>query len=307
MRSTLRLVASLALALAWAVSAWAGPVSSYRANSISGQVAPPPYGLRLDGFYDGNEETINTYSFDDVMFEEFDDGTARLSGQVELNSLGAGLCCNYWLDVRFERIKDPRELEKIDHYRQDWRYYEIRSRGPEMWSQDDPSDSAQFWTYPGDGTMPFQVGYGANGKNDHFGAAGWLSYEHHFGDQVYGNPGGYVSASDFLMDLDIPTDLSAEGGPRPTAFTVRGNFPNPFNPSTTLEYDLAKPSRVRIEIFSVSGAKVRDLLDQYQVTGHHFVRWDGRHDAGFSVPSGTYLYKVATEDAVEVRKMILLK
>lgn len=307
MRSTLRLGASLALALACAGMAWAGPVSSYRAHGIVGEAGPPPYGLRLDGFYDDNAESVNTFSFDDVVFEEYQDGSARLYGQVELNTIGTGLCCNYWLDVRFVRITSSRELAKIQHYRNDWRYYRICSRGPELVSQDDASDRTDFWTYPFDGSMPFQVGYGANGKNDNFGAAGWVSYLHAYEGKLYGSPCKYIPASDFLMDLDIPTDVAASSPVKPGAFAVRGNFPNPFNPSTTIEYDLATPSRVKIEIFNVMGTRVCELLNEHQVSGHHLVRWDGTTDRGVPVASGTYIYRVATDDAVETKKMVLLR
>ena len=307
MRRTQRLLAGLLLAVVPSAWAWAGPVNSYHAHSIVGNASPPVYGLRLDGFYDGDSKTINTFSFDDVMFEEFEDGTARLHGQVELNTIGAARCCNYWLDVHFKRGTDKKDICKIINYREDWRYYMIDPEGLELWSMDDPSDTTHFWSWPKFGFKPFQVGYGANGKNDHFGASGWVSYEHHFQDSVYGNRCIYLGASDFLMDLDISTDVESDGSPRPTRFTVKGNFPNPFNPSTTMDYYLTRPSQVTVEIFDIRGARVQTLLNGYQASGHHMLRWDGTDSQGLKVGSGTYLYRIAADGETQTRKMILLK
>ena len=310
MKATLCMILTIVLAAPAAV-VWAGPVNSYQAHSIMGAESPPPYGLRLDGFYNGREKCVYTYSFDDVMFEEYEDGTAHLHGQIEINGIGAQAadvtCSNYWLDVWFMRVTAQDDLDRIEDYHPDWRYYMIHPDGLEMWSQDQTADSAHLWSYPADGTKPFRVGYGANGKNDHFGAAGWLSYEHHMGPVMIGDRDAYVPASDFLMDLDIATDVGEERAQRPEHFEVTGNYPNPFNPSTNLAYVLDRPAHVRVDVFNLLGGHVRTLVDARQAAGEHVLRWDGTNAAGQGVSTGTYLYRIRVDGTAETRKMLLLK
>ena len=86
------------------------------------------------------------------------------------------------------------------------------------------------------------------------------------------------------------------------------NRPNPFNPNTTIAYDLAHASRVRIEIFGVSGARVRQLVPlQFESAGAHRVFWDGRDDQGLALPSGVYLVKLDAAGLRDSRKVHLLR
>jgi hypothetical protein len=95
--------------------------------------------------------------------------------------------------------------------------------------------------------------------------------------------------------------------PTPT-FGLRSNVPNPFNPSTTIRYDLAVASPVSIEIWSVDGRLVRVLLDEPQVeAGRHQVTWDGRDAHGRRVASGIYFYRLQAGDRHDIARMVLLK
>jgi flagellar hook assembly protein FlgD len=76
----------------------------------------------------------------------------------------------------------------------------------------------------------------------------------------------------------------------PAEFSV-GNYPNPFNPSTTISYLLAENSSVRLEIYDVAGRKVRSLVDESRSAGYHNVVWNGRDQNGSQVSSGVYLYR----------------
>ena len=85
------------------------------------------------------------------------------------------------------------------------------------------------------------------------------------------------------------------------------NAPNPFNSQTVLSYFLLEPGPVRLEVFALSGQRVAVLHQGPQQAGYHRLYWDGRDDAGHSVASGTYLYRLLTDEAVLTRKLILLR
>ena len=94
---------------------------------------------------------------------------------------------------------------------------------------------------------------------------------------------------------------------RPTDFALRQNFPNPFNPTTIIQYALPKASQVRIEVYNVLGQRVRTLVDETQRPGYKTINWDGRDDAGNEVSSGVYFCRIQAGSFEESRKMTLLK
>jgi len=98
-----------------------------------------------------------------------------------------------------------------------------------------------------------------------------------------------------------------EGRVLPGSFELAQNYPNPFNASTAIRYTLAAPAQVSLEIFNPLGQRVRTLVSQEQQAGLHVATWDGQDDAGKVVPSGIYLYRLRADEAVQTRKMLLLK
>lgn len=101
----------------------------------------------------------------------------------------------------------------------------------------------------------------------------------------------------------------------PSRFELSQSYPNPFNPSTTISYQVPRRSEVQIEIYNTLGQKVRTLLNARKEPGTYQAIWDGRNDSGVQVGSGVYLYRMAAGDPstgsgqgfVQTRKMILLK
>jgi hypothetical protein len=83
--------------------------------------------------------------------------------------------------------------------------------------------------------------------------------------------------------------------------------PNPFNPATTIEYAVPEDTYARLDVYDMSGRKVRTLVDQQVTAGEHFVRWDARNDAGERVASGTYVYRLQAGDLIVSNTMLLLK
>jgi len=103
----------------------------------------------------------------------------------------------------------------------------------------------------------------------------------------------------YISDYDITQ--------KPTTTQLGSNFPNPFNPSTTIYFDLHKAAYASLEIFNAKGQLVNTLFTGYADAGRQFVNWNGLDANGQSVSSGIYLYKLQTEGYAETKKMILLK
>ncbi len=92
------------------------------------------------------------------------------------------------------------------------------------------------------------------------------------------------------------------------AFLLRQNRPNPFNPHTTISFDLPQPARLKLRIYDVKGRLVKSFSNgELWREGKHSVTWDGRNDLGQDVGSGVYLYRLTAGDTDETRKMILVR
>ena len=105
-----------------------------------------------------------------------------------------------------------------------------------------------------------------------------------------------------------PVFVATEPDPAvPPPFTLRPNYPNPFNPTTEIRFDLSRPGPVRLAVYDLLGREVRTLVDGFRAAGAHAVVWDGRSDAGETVASGVYLYRMEAGGFTESRMMVLMK
>lgn len=93
----------------------------------------------------------------------------------------------------------------------------------------------------------------------------------------------------------------------PQRFNLYANYPNPFNPETTIRYDVANTSHVTIEIFNLLGQKISALVDAQKPAGSYSISWNGRTEKGFEAPSGTYLYRIKAGQFEQSRKLVLLR
>jgi hypothetical protein len=109
-----------------------------------------------------------------------------------------------------------------------------------------------------------------------------------------------------LMPL-VPEETEEETQAVPLRFELSQNFPNPFNPVTTICYQLPESSRVTLAIYDLLGQKVQVLVDGFVDAGYRSVVWDGRDGFGREVGSGVYLVRMQAKDFVEVRKMALIR
>jgi flagellar hook assembly protein FlgD len=116
-----------------------------------------------------------------------------------------------------------------------------------------------------------------------------------------------VTGDDRVVFVNRYEYLSTEGEGIPTEFALHENYPNPFNPTTTLRFDLPQVSDVAVTIFNMLGQKVKTFSMQSIPAGYHSVTWDATNDYGEQVGAGVYLYQLQTKDFVKTRKMVLLK
>lgn len=193
-------VATVTLVLLVAPSVMAQTIlSSYSAWSVFGNQSPPPYGLRLDGFYDfGNTDREAMFDIDGSRFDVYDNGTANLHGVVtlvEYDGSNAALGLEYEMSVWLNSTSGPGSYD----------YYVIDgSQGTELISISNPGgDHSELVSKFNGSGVAFQVGDGANGKNSNYGASAWVNYEHWYQNATHGSLGSHVSYSDFLMDLTV--------------------------------------------------------------------------------------------------------
>jgi hypothetical protein len=92
-----------------------------------------------------------------------------------------------------------------------------------------------------------------------------------------------------------------------TATALKGNLPNPFNPETTIYYDILDPCMVSIEVYNVKGQKVRTLVNENMLSGRFNIVFNGKDDQGKSLSSGVYFYRFKAGKYVVTNKMMLMQ
>ncbi|RLB12391.1 MAG: hypothetical protein DRG82_17135, partial [Deltaproteobacteria bacterium] len=125
------------------------------------------------------------------------------------------------------------------------------------------------------------------------------------------------SPHNIALDLQQPGLLEEEAQKKravsmslPKAYSLAQNFPNPFNPSTTINFSLPEQAgkvEVRLEVFNLRGQLVKTLLNRTLEPGVYQVQWDGTAGDGRQVPSGVYFYRLRTPQFKATRKMVILK
>ncbi len=93
----------------------------------------------------------------------------------------------------------------------------------------------------------------------------------------------------------------------PAMTRLENNYPNPFNPETTIRFDLAKSGKMKLEIFNVKGQAVKTLLNGDIEAGYHSIKWNGKDDNGKQTTSGVYFYRLTADGKSLTNKMLMLK
>lgn len=116
----------------------------------------------------------------------------------------------------------------------------------------------------------------------------------------------WASNGPFSYTFDI-TEMSVEGISIPDKFELLNNFPNPFNPTTKIQYRLPVNSDIQIKIYNINGQLIYSRTVENQMAGEHTFVWSGENDLGIKLSSGIYFYEMNTPKYLDVKKMILIK
>ncbi|MBN2829322.1 MAG: choice-of-anchor D domain-containing protein, partial [Candidatus Cloacimonetes bacterium] len=145
----------------------------------------------------------------------------------------------------------------------------------------------------------------------------WSYYEFDlsdYADQLIYVGFNCTSAQTFFLLLDeiiISSDGGAVGNEEqlviPGATQLYTNYPNPFNPETTISFDLKQNERVKIDIYNIKGQKVKTLINDDYNAGNHKVIWNGKDNDNHNVSSGIYFFKMEAGTYTKTKKMILMK
>ena len=93
----------------------------------------------------------------------------------------------------------------------------------------------------------------------------------------------------------------------PGSFILHPAYPNPFNPITSLRYDLPEQAQVTLTVYDLMGREITQLVNTTQEAGYRSVQWDATDSFGKPVSAGVYLYQIRSGEFVDTRKMVLLK
>jgi hypothetical protein len=111
------------------------------------------------------------------------------------------------------------------------------------------------------------------------------------------------------VEIEVTTEIDVVSvrDVNPVEFALRQNAPNPFNPSTTIRFDVTRSTPVNLAIYSTTGQIVRTLVDGAMTAGTHQITWDGADNAGRSVAGGVYIYRLQTSDRIASKRMTLIR
>ncbi|MCK5127061.1 MAG: S8 family peptidase [candidate division Zixibacteria bacterium] len=113
-----------------------------------------------------------------------------------------------------------------------------------------------------------------------------------------------AALSDYGAYLDVDDVITS----LPTEMELSQNYPNPFNPRTTIQFALKAAQHVTLEVYNITGQRVKTLFDDFALAGQNSVEWDGNDNYGQQTASGVYFYRLTSENGMSsTKKMILLK
>ena len=129
------------------------------------------------------------------------------------------------------------------------------------------------------------------------------------GDYIYNVTAVYDGEweSEFSNDAPVTVPTGVGDNLLPIKTELTGNYPNPFNPTTTINFGLKEAGDVTIMVYNIKGEKVRTLIDGQLEAKYHSIVWDGKDNTGRNVSSGVYFYKMKAEKYSSTKKMILMK
>jgi len=137
----------------------------------------------------------------------------------------------------------------------------------------------------------------------------WFGFSYMYvRDDVLGVPADRFELAKNVFDwMQNITNTNVTPAETPKSTKLAQNFPNPFNPSTTIKFDLKEKGFVTLKVYNVAGQLVRTLVSGERDANSYTVTWDGKNDRGGAVASGIYFYKMETKDFSQTKKMVMLR
>lgn len=147
-----------------------------------------------------------------------------------------------------------------------------------------------------------------------FDAAGNIIFMENSNEHVFfvappgeGETNSFTTTSPDTFTVDVPVSVDEPERGLPSSYRLEANYPNPFNPSTTIRYTLGQAGETTLKVYNLRGELVRVLVDETQAAGEHSVVWDGKDDSGRLVTSGVYILTIVSGDFRKSQRMTLLK
>ncbi|MFC1887895.1 T9SS type A sorting domain-containing protein [Candidatus Cloacimonadota bacterium] len=119
--------------------------------------------------------------------------------------------------------------------------------------------------------------------------------------------GKYLRSAPILEPFEMISVRFEEVESQILDFSLNSNHPNPFNPTTSIEYSISEENNVKLQVYNLKGQLVKNLISEFQERGTYKTNWDGKDDNNNDVSSGIYLYRLTSGKSSETRKMVLLK
>ena len=145
----------------------------------------------------------------------------------------------------------------------------------------------------------------------------WRSYSYHEGgltNDVYVRAlhidttgKKWIGTRDALTSLKFATAPKLNKPAMPNQMAIFGNYPNPFNPETAIDFVISRSGHTTVDIYNVTGQKIRSLMAENLLTGKHTVVWDGRNDKGSSMSSGVYFVRLESVSGILNHRIMLVR
>ena len=108
--------------------------------------------------------------------------------------------------------------------------------------------------------------------------------------------------------LSLPSNIDGANQLNiPQKYRLAQNFPNPFNPTTTIKFELPSDSHINLSIYDIQGNLIKTLVNEKKDAGYHSVIWNGKDQQNKDVSSGVYFYRIESKDFTDTKKCLLVK
>ena len=215
------------------------------------------------------------------------------------------------LSISYQRISDENELFQIDQFEtEEYLWFKLDTELADSWKV--PEKGGDSLTYVviemGDTTL-----WSHEFKYTKIIAPEAFLLEFILVDSIgifhKGFEGGHSELKGAIINgkgFGVLTNAKDEEPVLPKRLVLNENYPNPFDPTTTIAYSLASRSKVVLTIYNLLGQEVKALVNEVQTPGNRLITWDGRDNQGDMVGSGVYIYSIRTGTRIEARKMVRL-